>query len=210
DVTRDLASQVGRTGQVVGLDLSESMVEEARKRTEGTGLPVEFHVGDIHRMDFPDASFDGTRASRVFIYVERPLEALSEMLRITRPGGSVVLFEPELDSWVLDGPDRNVVRRLIHFWTDQLRNPWAARRLPGQLRTLGVTEILANPVAGPWTMGALEIFGLRPVTDRAVQEGVATRAEVDEWLHFLEASHRTGRFFGASMGVVIRGIKPAT
>ncbi|MGZ3461071.1 MAG: methyltransferase domain-containing protein, partial [Archangium sp.] len=48
EVTRELGALVGRTGQVLGLDLSEAMVTEARRRTEGSGLPVEYLQGDIH------------------------------------------------------------------------------------------------------------------------------------------------------------------
>ncbi len=209
EVTRELAEMVGKSGRVVGLDLSEKMVTEARQRTEGMGLPLEFRVGDIHQMEFPAESFDGCRSSRVFIYLDDPRRALSEMLRLTRPGGAVVIFEPDLDSWVLDGPDRSVVRRVIHFWADQLRNPWIGRQLPALFNSLGATEVTATPVVGSWFFRTLEAFGLRPVLDKAVQEGVATRAEVDEWLHFMEESERTRSFFGAMVGMVIRGVKPA-
>jgi ubiquinone/menaquinone biosynthesis C-methylase UbiE len=45
---------VGNTGRVVGIDNSETMIAEARKRTIGKNLPVEYAVGDIHALDFAD------------------------------------------------------------------------------------------------------------------------------------------------------------
>lgn len=209
DVARELAGLVGPSGRVVGVDLSDGMVAEARKRSEGLGLPVEYHVGDIHRLDFPSESFDACRASRVFIYLEDPRQGLSELLRLARPGGAVVLFEPELDTWGLDGPNPAVVRRLVHFWADQLRNPWIGRKLPGLFRSLGVTELKVHPVVGTWLVSMLETFGMRAVLDKAVREGVATRAEVDEWLQFLADAERANTFYGTMSGTIICGLKPS-
>jgi len=208
DVPRELGELVGKNGRVMGLDRSEYMVTQARQRTEGTGLPVEYQVGDIHHIPFPDESFDGCRSSRVFIYLDDPRQALSELLRVARPGGAVVLFEPELDSWILNGPDRDVVRKLVHFWNEQTRNPWIGRQLPQLFHSLGFTDIQAIPVVGTWTLGAVEQFGLRAMTDRAVAEGVVTRAQVDEWIHFMEEADKADSFFSASMAVVVGGRKP--
>jgi ubiquinone/menaquinone biosynthesis C-methylase UbiE len=207
--TRDLAALVGRSGRVVGIDLSESILAEARQRTEGTGLSVEYRVCDIHRLDFPNESFDACRSSRVFIYLEDPRQALSELLRVSRPGGRVVIFEPELDSWVLDGPDRSVVRKVIHFWSDQLRNPWIGRQLPGLFHSLGARQVTYHPVVGTWSLRRLEAFGVHSVLDKAVLEGVVTRTQVDDLLGFLEASERNGTFTGAMTGMIVRGMKSA-
>ena len=52
-----LAALVGPTGQVVGVDRSAVMVAQARERAAGSGLPVDFRVGDITALDFPDNTF---------------------------------------------------------------------------------------------------------------------------------------------------------
>lgn len=210
DVARELGAMVGKSGQVTGIDLSENMVLEARRRTEGTGLNIDYRQGDVHHLEFPSNTFDGSRASRVFIYLDDPLLALSEMLRVTRPGGSVVFFEVELDSWVLDGPNPSVVRRLIHFWADQLKNPWICRRIPGLFRSLGVSELSINPVVGTWVFSMLETFGVYPVLEKAIQQGVATWSEVDEWLQFMKEADRNGSFYGSMSGMIIQGIKPVS
>jgi ubiquinone/menaquinone biosynthesis C-methylase UbiE len=76
-----LAQIVGDTGRVVGIDNSETMIAEARKRAEGFGGRVEFRLGDAHNLDFADNIFDGCRADRVFQHLEEPKQALSEMIR---------------------------------------------------------------------------------------------------------------------------------
>ncbi|EPX64187.1 Methyltransferase type 11 [Cystobacter fuscus DSM 2262] len=208
DVTRDLATLVGPRGHVVGVDLSEALLAEAHARTRGTGLSVEYRKGDLHSLDFPSESFDRCRSSRVFIYLDDPRKALSELLRLTRPGGAVVIFEPEFDTWALDGPDRGVVRALIHFWTDQLRNPWIGRQLPRMFHSLGVNQVTMRPVVGTWVPRMLETFGMYPVLEKAIAEKVVTREQVDTWLQFLEEGERNDSFYGCMAGMVVRGIKP--
>src|SRR5579859_7646450 len=51
---RAVSYLVKKTGHVVGLDRSETMIAAARQRTEGKDLPVEFMVGDIYALPFTD------------------------------------------------------------------------------------------------------------------------------------------------------------
>jgi ubiquinone/menaquinone biosynthesis C-methylase UbiE len=95
DDARALAERVGATGRVVGLDNSATMIEEARKRVEGLGLPVDYRVGDARRLDFPDASFDACRIDRVLHHLDDPQSAVAELVRVARPGARVVMHEPD-------------------------------------------------------------------------------------------------------------------
>ena len=87
DDVRDMARHVGETGKAVGLDNSYMMVAEARRRSEGLGLPVEFVVGDAENLDFPSESFDGCSSERTFMYLDAR-RALEEMMRVTKPGAA--------------------------------------------------------------------------------------------------------------------------
>lgn len=93
DAVLTLAALVGSTGQVVGVDTSEHMIQEARRRSEGTGLPVDYRVGDAQHLEFAEESFDGCYANRVFMYLEDPRLALMEMIRVARRGARIVVFD---------------------------------------------------------------------------------------------------------------------
>jgi ubiquinone/menaquinone biosynthesis C-methylase UbiE len=56
DVARALARRVGPTGTVLGIDASETMLTEARRRTSTTTLQVEFRPGDITNLELDDAT----------------------------------------------------------------------------------------------------------------------------------------------------------
>ncbi|HEX8118516.1 MAG TPA: methyltransferase domain-containing protein, partial [Pyrinomonadaceae bacterium] len=102
---RALAATVGGVGRVVGLDVSRTMVEEARARAAGSPAPVEFRAADAHALPFPDASFDAAYSLRVFEIIGEPRRALSEMARVLRPGGRLGLVWNTRDErlgWVKD------------------------------------------------------------------------------------------------------------
>ena len=74
------------TSRATGIDLSPGMLEKARER----GLDVT--VGSVTELPFDDASFDVTCSFKVLAHVPAIGKALSEMARVTRPGG-VILAE---------------------------------------------------------------------------------------------------------------------
>ncbi|MFI5730217.1 methyltransferase domain-containing protein [Kribbella sp. NPDC051587] len=62
-----IAALVEEGGRAVGVDVSTAMVAEARRRTAEAGVPAEFVVGDVTRLEFADACFDRVRAERVLM-----------------------------------------------------------------------------------------------------------------------------------------------
>src|SRR5262245_28793611 len=79
-----LAALVGNAGSAVGVDKSQLMIAEARRRSAGLALPVDFRLGDIYALDFADNTFAGCRAERVFTHLEDVGRALAELCRVTR------------------------------------------------------------------------------------------------------------------------------
>ncbi len=73
-------------GEVVGVDLVPELLEEARR---GAPANVTFVEGDATKLPFDDFSFDLSCSRRTLHHVGRPELALSEMARVTRPGGRI-------------------------------------------------------------------------------------------------------------------------
>src|SRR5258708_1851475 len=71
--------------RVVGLDVAEPYIAFARAETTGS-FPV-FDIGDVCRLPYRDAEFDGVAAQLVLNFVSDPQGAIGEMRRVTRPGG---------------------------------------------------------------------------------------------------------------------------
>ncbi|HZS12182.1 MAG TPA: methyltransferase domain-containing protein [Nitrospirales bacterium] len=79
--------------QVVAIDLSPGMLAKARARAEQFGLShVELHQMDAGRMSFKDDSFDTVMAAYVVTAVPDYRTVVSEMIRVCRPGGRIIML----------------------------------------------------------------------------------------------------------------------
>jgi ubiquinone/menaquinone biosynthesis C-methylase UbiE len=96
------AAQVGLSGQVIGIDLAERLLELARTKAGNNNLNnVEFRVGDMLATGFPDASFDAVVCVFGIFFVPDIPAAVRELWRVLRPGGKLAIttwgpdfFEP--------------------------------------------------------------------------------------------------------------------
>ncbi len=90
-VTLPAADAVGPSGEVVGTDISQRMVELVTERATELGVRhVSFDRMDAEDVGFPDASFDAVLCGLGLMYVPDPLRSLQEMLRVLKPGGRAV------------------------------------------------------------------------------------------------------------------------
>ena len=81
--------------QVVGIDLSQAMLAQARARRDALGSDVTLAAMDVLRTGFADSSFDAVVASFVFCVLkpDRQQAALEELGRIVKPGGEIRLLD---------------------------------------------------------------------------------------------------------------------
>lgn len=92
-----LTARVAPGGEVVGLDVSPEMLARAREKLGGLGEPagVRLVCADIHAAPFPDCCFDAAVCYSAFPHLDRPALALSEIARLLRPGGKLVVAHSE-------------------------------------------------------------------------------------------------------------------
>jgi phosphatidylethanolamine/phosphatidyl-N-methylethanolamine N-methyltransferase len=77
--------------RVVAVDASAEMLAVARRRW--TRAVVQLSQTDVHRLTFPDATFDGIVGSFLLCNVADPPAVLQEVRRVLRPGGRLLLLE---------------------------------------------------------------------------------------------------------------------
>ncbi len=86
-------SHYPRGVQVTAVDLSDKMLERARRRAQELDSEVDLRLMDAQRLAFPDAAFDAAVATFVFCSVPDPVLGLRELGRVVRPGGQILLLE---------------------------------------------------------------------------------------------------------------------
>jgi ubiquinone/menaquinone biosynthesis C-methylase UbiE len=214
EAAEELAALVGPPeagGLIVGIDKSETMLREARRRARGRDRPVRFELGDVYRLAFGDSSFDACRAERVFMHLERPERALAEMCRVARSGGRVVVAEPDYETQVVDAPDRVLTRKVLNHACDARLNGWIGRQLPRLFRQAGLTDLVVSPTTVTETdlSRCVGVFDFYEIAGHAREAGVVSAAEAAAWLAHLEEASRAGHFFAALTSFVVSGRKPS-
>jgi len=107
-----LAVRLGREAPnlaVIGVDISEAMVERATSRAAGGGLlkRVRFKVGDVAALPFADGEFDGVVSTLSLHHWPDPVKGLAEIHRVLKPGGEARIYD--LAHWLwppAQGDDR--------------------------------------------------------------------------------------------------------
>lgn len=93
DLAFALAERAQPGGLVVGIDFAEPMLDNARRKARGKGLPVEFRFGDALDLPFRNDEFDAAACAFGLRNVQDRQKALNEMARVVHAGGRVVILE---------------------------------------------------------------------------------------------------------------------
>jgi ubiquinone/menaquinone biosynthesis C-methylase UbiE len=208
DDARELAELVGPEGKITGVDLSEAMVNEARRRNDGRSLPAEFAVEDMQRLSFADGSFDGVRVKLVRQHCPDLDKADDEVLRVTRQGGRIAVFDYDFDTLIVDHPDALGTRTAVHAFCDSHQHGWNGRSLERRYADRGLGDISLTPrtVRMPF---AFFRASLGEFVNTAVGAGTLdwTPEELAAWWHPLEEAEKQSRFFAAITGFVLAGTR---
>lgn len=79
---------VGKAGKVIGIDMTEAMIEKAQRNAEKLGYKnVEFRLGDIEQLPVDDNTADVVVSNCVINLVPDKLKAFQEIYRVLKPGG---------------------------------------------------------------------------------------------------------------------------
>jgi ubiquinone/menaquinone biosynthesis C-methylase UbiE len=161
-ITVGLAEAVA-PGQVIGIDLDPARIAAATKLgVERDVRNVEFRVGDLTGLPFPDESFDAVFEHAVFMYLPDPLQAAREVRRMLRPGGVFGMRDTDFRATVSgnSSPLKEQAWQLVHAWYAQRGTDLElGRRLRQVLHDAGFVRILASATCDSYgTPDALRTF----------------------------------------------------
>ena len=151
-----LAEQVGGSGRVVGLDISDEFISRAKKRVTECGLEelISLVQGDVNNLPFDDDEFDHAVSVDCvgYPYSSDPVTLLRSLGRIVRPGGTVAILGwsyqqllpgyPVLEAKLntassLVAPSHSAISPLTHFL-----------RAPGWFQEAGFIDTSSRSYAG--------------------------------------------------------------
>jgi arsenite methyltransferase len=196
-VVERIGELVGASGAVCGIDISDPLLSVAREHCAHQQW-VEFRHANATDLPFPDGSFDAVISTQVLEYVPDVDTALSEIHRVVRPGGRVVLVGTDWDSIVWASPDRELMERVLEAWEQHATDPRLPRTLSNRLIRAGL-ELesqrvlpLFNPSFDPnsYSVRAIDLIASF-VTGR---NGIE-REEAESWAETLRHAGERGEYF---------------
>ena len=151
---RPLSEWVGNDGMVVGIDVDEQLLAAAASFVDAEALPnVTLVEDDLFASALDPASFDLVHARFQLAPLGRVGEQLEAYVRLARPGGWLVLEEPDSASWHFNPPAaaaERLVAAIVGAFASAGGDFDVGRTLPSLLRARGVeSEVEAHVIALP-------------------------------------------------------------
>jgi arsenite methyltransferase len=131
------AQRVGPTGKAFGLDMTDEMLELARRNQRRAGVDnVEFLKGEIERVPLPDASVDVIISNCVINLSADKRAVFGEAARVLRPGGRFAVTD------IVADPDMDEATRTdMARWTGCIAGALTVQEFRSELEAAGFTDV---------------------------------------------------------------------
>ncbi|MBZ4334065.1 methyltransferase domain-containing protein [Corallococcus interemptor] len=153
-----MAELVGEGGHVTGVDLHEGRVAEARTRNAHRPN-VTFLQADVRTTGLPPDAFDYAWSQYVFEYLPDRHVALAELIRVTRPGGRVVVSDIDglgFQNWPFPEHLRVGTERIVEALAARGFDLYVGRKLYSEFRRAGLTDVRVHLMPFYLSPGAAE------------------------------------------------------
>jgi SAM-dependent methyltransferase len=197
-----LAEDLGETGEIVGVDASERMLDVARAGAAAARCRVRFTRGDATALDEPDDAFDAARTERLLQWLSDPAAAVAELVRVVRPGGRLSLIDTDWSTFEIDVGDpalAGLVRELMRV--ERHRSSTVGRPLGDLVAAAGATPIARTDATQTWTSwdpdaspAPLGCFSMASLVDDLVGNGLLEASQAQPALARIDGAARAGRF----------------
>lgn len=204
-----LAERVYPSGRVVGIDHADAFVIEAQKNAAASphAKVISVEQADAYRLPFADASFDVAHCERVLMHLEDPTAAIREMARVVRPGGLVVVAEPDWAGMRFDHPDQEAFQA-VYIQALVIRQKDVGLTLYRRFAEAGLVERHYSPVTTVFTdFATVEMYGLKlePVVETLVAEGRLPAARLRAVVPALREASTAGTYYTIANFHVVAG-----
>jgi ubiquinone/menaquinone biosynthesis C-methylase UbiE len=211
--TIPLAKLVGAQGLVVGIDYDTEMVALAEQKALEAGVSdrVIHKVADATvSIPYPVGYFDSCRSERVFQHVKQSDTLLDEMIRVTKPGGRVVVLDTDQASMALDTTYTDLMWRMARFRAETYANGLVGRQLPRLFKQHRLKDVQVEVI--PLWLTDYTLARYFAMLDRAeaqaVAAGIVTAAELDRLRGEFQHRDAEGTFFAYINLMLVVGIAP--
>lgn len=209
----EIASEVGPSGHITGIDASADSVAAciARVARDGLGHIVDIQKGDAASLEFPDSHFDFVTGSQSYCYVPDTARAMREAARVLRPGGRLVILDTDWDvlAWKSSDNER-MLRIMAARCKAQFENAHLPRDLHVHLAAAGLRleGVTAAPIIETRFDPDSWVASLINTTRAGALKGGIPADELQAWEDDMRSRTGEGDWFFCMNRLIFRAAKP--
>jgi len=193
--------------KVIGIDRSFTMCRESRARGLETSI-----MADAAALPLPSGLVDGCWSDRTFQHLADPQRALSELIRVMKPGATIVLVDPDYGTQAMAFTDQILAQKVLDFRAHHLlRNGTLAHQIKQWFLDAGLEDVSAEErvliARDPTSLD--NVLGLRSWARTALARGLMSSAEVHRWETMYDEVVNASSFCWSVSFFITTGRKPA-
>lgn len=204
-VMRWMAERVGPSGRVTAVDMNTRFIKDSPN-------PIRVVGGDIRTLKFEPESFDLIHARYVLVHIPEARNVLEMAWRILKPGGRLVIEEPDFTAARALGGDpdgaesfRKVHRAIVRMYTTKGVDPALGVKLPGFFYSLGARNMVVendSPISQGGT-GIPHMMNLSaiPLREKYLSTGEVTADDIQRYAAFTGSADSWAIYY-ATIGVI--------
>jgi arsenite methyltransferase len=197
-LSRRLAQLVQPDGQVLGVDSAEAAINLVMGRSAGLSPDVlRFERADAAALPYVGGQFDAAVCVSTLGFCEEPTRVLSEIRRVLRPRGRVLVASSDEGTRIYNAGDRERGRRIERAIANRSRDPWIGRRLAHALVQAGfrvAREVVACDVEHHFQPGLAGYTLANALRRYLVTHGGIDADDYQRWLDDLRAAEWEGSY----------------
>lgn len=196
-LTELIASGVGETGRVIGVDYSQDMIDFAASRCDPLDN-VELRQGNVAELEFDDETFDAASCVQTLLYVDEVETAVNELYRVLKPRGRVAILETDWRGVVMNSENPELTRTIFDAWDKTVSSPNLPTRLMPMLKQSGFSSIRTQAIPllnDSYNENSFSGSMIEYISRNAVKQGKLDQQQADRWLKNIIALQAEDAFF---------------
>jgi ubiquinone/menaquinone biosynthesis C-methylase UbiE len=213
---RDLRQKMALGSEIVGLDTSAFVIDMARRKEVGQGQPIEYMIGDALNLSFAENTLDIVICSSMLKYLQTPeneKKALQEQMRVTRPGGQMLVVDSNDYSITYRGIDPVLERKMVNAYALMQGDPESGSRIESLCKSISLEILRMEKIVLTETEFSPEMAGQAMAQNMCSvleKDGKISVEESQGFYSQLESSAQRGEYGWSFTKYAVLARKPET
>ena len=202
-LAHDMATAVGPTGRVLGIDISEPLV--ARSKSRNSHQHLSYALADATAIPEPGSSFDVVVSTQVAEYIEDIKSFCTECFRVLKPGGRAVHIATDWSSLAFYSRDTARMDRIMKAFESHCADSRLPQTFGAKLSAAGfqIDRVSAFPIVNTdWSTENYSSTMMEFVKSYLVGAGTVRSDELDDWIDEQKMLAANGEYYFMTTRIV--------